>query len=103
MNGTSEESAKGDLANLDLAYLISYAGLYFMLMLTLFCMLMLKLLLLLLLMVKLLCTSTPRLAWSTLFPAGFMFVSGWVAERMDLRYFLSGKYLHPLYKRKYGS
>ena len=27
MNGTSEESAKGDLANLDLAYLISYAGL----------------------------------------------------------------------------
>merc|ERR1712038_903421 len=46
MNGTSEESAKGDLANLDLAYLISYAG--------------------------------------------FMFVSGWVAERMDLRYFLSG-------------
>ena len=46
MNGTSEEDAKGNLANLDLAYLISYAG--------------------------------------------FMFVSGWVAERMDLRYFLSG-------------
>merc|ERR1719239_1181245 len=46
MNGTSEESAKSDLANLDLAYLISYAV--------------------------------------------FMFVSGWVAERLDLRYFLSG-------------
>jgi OPA family glycerol-3-phosphate transporter-like MFS transporter 1/2 len=46
MNGTSEEAAKGDLATLDLAYLISYAV--------------------------------------------FMFVSGWVAERMDLRYFLSG-------------
>ena len=46
MNGTSEEEAKGNLANLDLAYLISYAG--------------------------------------------FMFVSGWVAERLDLRYFLSG-------------
>ena len=26
--------------------------------------------------------------------AGFMFVSGWVAERMDLRYFLSGEYIH---------
>ena len=26
--------------------------------------------------------------------AGFMFVSGWVAERMDLRYFLSGEYMH---------
>ena len=25
MNGTSEEEAKGNLANLDLAYLISYA------------------------------------------------------------------------------
>ena len=49
MNGTSEEDAKGDLATLDLAYLISYAV--------------------------------------------FMFVSGWVAERMDLRYFLSGGYL----------
>ena len=35
--------------------------------------------------------------------AGFMFVSGWVAERMDLRYFLSGEYTHSLYKRKYGS
>ena len=46
MNGTSEEEAKSNLANLDLAYLISYAV--------------------------------------------FMFVSGWVAERMDLRYFLSG-------------
>ena len=46
MNGTTEEEAKGNLANLDLAYLISYAV--------------------------------------------FMFVSGWVAERMDLRYFLSG-------------
>ena len=32
--------------------------------------------------------------------AGFMFVSGWVAERMDLRYFLSGEYMHSLYKRK---
>ena len=28
--------------------------------------------------------------------AGFMFVSGWVAERMDLRYFLSGEYTHSL-------
>ena len=46
MNGTSEEEAKSNLANLDLAYLISYAV--------------------------------------------FMFVSGWVAERLDLRYFLSG-------------
>ena len=35
--------------------------------------------------------------------AGFMFVSGWVAERMDLRYFLSGEYTHSFYKRKYGS
>ena len=49
MNGTSEESAKSDLANLDLAYLISYAV--------------------------------------------FMFVSGWVAERLDLRYFLSGGWM----------
>ena len=32
--------------------------------------------------------------------AGFMFVSGWVAERMDLRYFLSGEYMHSLYKTK---
>ena len=54
MNGTSEESAKSDLANLDLAYLISYAV--------------------------------------------FMFVSGWAAERLDLRYFLSGAWMSFLYR-----